>query len=85
LADFLPGYAVSGWSGLCAPRNTPANVVDLLNKEINIAIADPTIKQRITDMGGTAPGGPADDFARFLATDMQRWVKVAAFTGLKMD
>jgi tripartite-type tricarboxylate transporter receptor subunit TctC len=85
LADFLPGYAVSGWSGLCAPRNTPANVVDLLNKEINIAIADPTIRQRITDMGGTAPGGPPDDFARFLATDMQRWVKVAAFTGLKMD
>jgi tripartite-type tricarboxylate transporter receptor subunit TctC len=85
LADFLPGYAVSGWSGLCAPRNTPANVVDLLNREINTAIADPTIRQRITDMGGTAPGGSADDFAKFLVSDMQRWVKVAAFTGLRMN
>jgi tripartite-type tricarboxylate transporter receptor subunit TctC len=85
LAEFLPGYAVSGWSGLCAPRNTPANVVDLLNREINTAIADRTIKQRITDMGGTAPGGSADDFAKFLASDKQRWVEVAAFTRLKMD
>jgi tripartite-type tricarboxylate transporter receptor subunit TctC len=85
LADFLPGYAVSGWSGLCAPRNTPADVVDLLNKEINTAITDPTVRQRITDMGGSAPGGSADDFAKFLGNDMQRWVKAAAFTGLKMN
>lgn len=85
LADFLPGYAVSGWSGLCAPRNTPADVVALLNGAINTAIADPTIRQRITDMGGTAAGGPADDFAKFVAADMQRWGKVAAFTGLKMN
>jgi tripartite-type tricarboxylate transporter receptor subunit TctC len=85
LADFLPGYAVTGWSGLCAPRNTPANVVDLLNREINTAIADPTIRKRIADMGGTAPGGSTYDFAKFLANDMQRWVKVAAFTGIKIN
>jgi tripartite-type tricarboxylate transporter receptor subunit TctC len=85
LADFVPGYAVSGWSGLCVPRNTPANVVDLLNREINTAIADPTVRRRITNMGGTAPGGSAEDFAKFLASDMQRWVKVAAFTGIKMN
>jgi tripartite-type tricarboxylate transporter receptor subunit TctC len=85
LADFVPGYAVSGWSGLCVPRNTPANVVDLLNREINTAIADPTVRRRITNMGGTSPGGSADGFAKFLASDMQRWVKVAAFTGIKMN
>jgi tripartite-type tricarboxylate transporter receptor subunit TctC len=70
---------------LCAPRNTPANVVDLLNREINTAIADPTIRKRIADMGGTAPGGSTYDFAKFLANDMQRWVKVAAFTGIKIN
>jgi len=67
LAQFLPGFDVSGWSGMCAPRKTPAEIVALLNKEINAAIADPRFRQMISDMGGTSPGGSSADFAKFLA------------------
>lgn len=85
MAEFLPGYAVSSWSGLCAPKNTAADIVVLLNKEINAALADPTVRQRIADMGGTAPGGSAAEFAKFLADDTRRWAEAAAFAGVKAD
>ncbi|MGH7248400.1 MAG: tripartite tricarboxylate transporter substrate-binding protein, partial [Pseudomonadota bacterium] len=85
IAQYLPGYAVSSWSGLCAPKGTPVEIVDLLNKEINTALADPTIKQRIAEWGGTGPGGSAAGFAKFLRSDVQRWVQVAAFAHVKMN
>jgi tripartite-type tricarboxylate transporter receptor subunit TctC len=86
LADSLPGFAeVSGWSGLCAPKNTPTEIIALLNKEINTAIADPKFKQRIADLGGTSPGGSSADFARFLADETERWAKVVKFAGIKAD
>jgi tripartite-type tricarboxylate transporter receptor subunit TctC len=85
LAQFLPGYEAAGWSGLCAPKGTPAEIVALLNKEVNTALADPTIKQRIADLGGTAPGGSPADFAKFIAEDTARWAKVAAFADLKLN
>ena len=81
LAQFLPGYEAQGWSGLCAPKNTPAEIVGLLNREINIALADPKIRQRVADMGGTAPGGSAAEFARFIADDIAKWAKVVSFSG----
>ncbi len=85
LAQFLPGFEVSGWSGLCAPKNTPAEIVALLNKEINAAIADPRFRQRVTDLGGTSPGGSSADFARFIAEETEKWVKVVRFAGIKAD
>jgi tripartite-type tricarboxylate transporter receptor subunit TctC len=85
LAQFLPGFEVSGWSGLCAPKNTPAEIVALLNKEINAAIADPKFRQRVADLGGTSPGGSSADFARFLADETERWAKVVKFAGIKAD
>jgi tripartite-type tricarboxylate transporter receptor subunit TctC len=85
LSQFLPGYVSASWSGLCAPRATPAAVVATLNREINLALADPTIKQRIADISGTSPGGSSADFARFIAEDTARWAKVAAFAGIKAD
>jgi tripartite-type tricarboxylate transporter receptor subunit TctC len=85
LAQFLPGYEAAGWSGLCAPNGTAAEIVALLNKEVNTALADPTIKQRIADLGGTAPGGSPADFAKFIAEDTARWAKVAAFADLKLN
>jgi tripartite-type tricarboxylate transporter receptor subunit TctC len=81
LAQFLPGYEAHGWSGLCAPRSTPAEIVSLLNREINAGLADPTIRQRVADMGGTAPGGTPADFARFIAEDTEKWARVARFLG----
>jgi tripartite-type tricarboxylate transporter receptor subunit TctC len=86
LADFLPDFAeVGGWSGLCAPRNTPAEIVALLNKEINAAIADPKFKQRVADLGGTSPGGSPADFARFIADETERWAKVVKFAGIRAE
>lgn len=85
LAQFLPGFEVSGWSGLCAPKNTPAEIAALLNKEINAAIADSKIKQRIADLGGTSPGGSSADFAKFIADETERWAKVVKFAGIKAD
>ncbi len=85
LAQFLPGYEAQGWSGLCAPKDTPAEIVALLNKEINVALANPKIKQRVADMGGTAPGGSSADFAKFIADDTERWAKVVAFSNAKAD
>jgi tripartite-type tricarboxylate transporter receptor subunit TctC len=85
LAQFLPGFEVSGWSGLCAPSNTPAEIVALLNRETNAAIADPKFKQRIADLGGTSPGGSPTEFARFIANETERWSKVVKFAGIKAD
>ena len=85
LAQFLPGFEVTGWSGLCAPKNTPAEIVALLNKEINAAIADPRFRQRVADLGGTSPGGSSADFARFIAEETEKWVRVVKFAGIKAD
>jgi tripartite-type tricarboxylate transporter receptor subunit TctC len=86
LAEFLPDFAeVGGWSGLCAPRNTPAEIVALLNREINRAIADPRISQRVVAMGSTSPGGSPTDFAKFIADETDKWAKVIKFAGIKAE
>jgi tripartite-type tricarboxylate transporter receptor subunit TctC len=85
LAQFLAGYEAQGWSGLCAPKNTPAEIVTLLNKEINAALADPEIKQRVTELGATSPGGSPADFAKFIADDTERWAKVVMFSNAKAN
>ena len=86
LAEFLPDFAeVGGWSGLCAPRNTPAEIVALLNREINRAIADPRISQRVVAMGSTSPGGSPTDFAKFIADETDKWAKVVKFAGIKAE
>jgi tripartite-type tricarboxylate transporter receptor subunit TctC len=85
LAHYLPGYQASGWSGLTAPKNTPLQIVTLLNKEVNAALADSRIKQRFIDMGGPPVGGSPADFARFIAEDTERWAKVVKFAGVKVN
>jgi tripartite-type tricarboxylate transporter receptor subunit TctC len=85
LAQYLPGYQASGWSGLTAPKNTPAEIIMLLNKEVNAALADSRIKQRFIDMGGPPVGGSPADFARFIAEDTERWAKVVKFAGVKVN
>jgi tripartite-type tricarboxylate transporter receptor subunit TctC len=85
LATILPGFEVSGWSGMCAPKNTPSETVALLNKEINAAIADPKFRQRVADLGGSSPGGSSAEFARFLAEETERWRKVVNFAGIKVE
>lgn len=85
LSQFVPGYEVNSWSGLCAPKNTSAAIVTLLNTQINAALADPTIRQRIADMGGTAPGGSPAAFAATINDEIGRWEKVVAFAHIQVN
>src|SRR5439155_15321534 len=81
VGDFVPGYEASGWNGFGAPRNTPADIVGKLNREINAGLADPKIKARLADLGASAlPGSPAD-FGKHIAEETEKWAKVIKYAG----
>jgi tripartite-type tricarboxylate transporter receptor subunit TctC len=83
--DFVPGYEASNWYGIGAPKGTPVEIIDKLNKEINAALADPGIKARLADLGNEPmPMTPAD-FGKFIAEDTEKWAKVIKFSGAKAD
>jgi tripartite-type tricarboxylate transporter receptor subunit TctC len=83
VGEFVPGYESSLMDGLGAPRNTPIEIVERLNKEINAGLADPKIKARFADLGGAAlPGSPAD-FGKLIAEETEKWAKVVRFAGIK--
>jgi tripartite-type tricarboxylate transporter receptor subunit TctC len=86
IAEFLPDYEASGWIGFGAPKNTPAAIIDRLNKEINAAIADDTIKARLADLGGIvmALNSPAE-FAKFIAENAAKWAQVIKAAGIKPE
>ena len=85
VGDFVPGYEASGWYGIGAPKNTPAQIVDRLNAEINAALADPKMKARFADLGGTVlPGSPAD-FGKLLADEKEKWGKVIRAANIKAE
>jgi tripartite-type tricarboxylate transporter receptor subunit TctC len=85
VAEFVPGYEASGWYGICAPRNTPVEIVDKLNREINAGLSDPKIKARFVDMGGAAlPGSPAD-FGKLIADETEKWGKVVRAANIQPD
>jgi tripartite-type tricarboxylate transporter receptor subunit TctC len=85
IADFVPGYDMTQWYGIAAPRGTPAEIVDRLNREINAAFADPRMKARLADVGGTALPGTPEEFGKFVAAELEKWAKVVKFAGLKAD
>ena len=85
MADFVPGYEASFWAGLGAPRNTPAEIIDKLNKEINAGLHDPKIKARLAGLGGTLLAGSPADFAKLIADETDKWGKVVKFAGIKPD
>ncbi len=85
VADFVPGYEASAWYGIGAPKNTPAEIIDKLNKEINAILADPKSKARFADLGASLlPGSPAD-FGKLVAEETEKWGKVVKFSGAKPD
>jgi tripartite-type tricarboxylate transporter receptor subunit TctC len=85
VGEFVPGYEASNWFGVGAPKATPAAIVELLNKEINASLADPKLKARLTDLGGTPLVGSPADFGKLIAEETEKWGKVVKFTGIKAD
>lgn len=85
VADFVPGYEASGFAGIGAPRGTPAEIIDLLNKELNAGLADAKIKARIVELGGTVLGGTPAEFGSIIAEATEKWAKVIKVAGIKVE
>jgi tripartite-type tricarboxylate transporter receptor subunit TctC len=85
VGEFVPGYEASGFAGIGAPKNTPVEIVNMLNKEINAGLADPKIKARIVELGGTVVGGTPAEFATIISEATEKWAKVINFAGIKAE
>jgi tripartite-type tricarboxylate transporter receptor subunit TctC len=85
MREFVPGYESPTWYGVGVPKNTPAEIVDKLNKEVNAALADPKMKARLADLGGVALPGSSAEFDKFIAEETEKWAKVVKFSGAKAD
>ena len=85
VSEFLPGFEASTWFGVGAPRKTPSDIVDRLNKEINAGLANDQIKARITELGGITLPGSRDDFKHLIAEETEKWAKVIKFAGVKAN
>ena len=76
LSEFVPGYDAAAWIGVSAPKKTPPEIIDKLNKEVNAALADPKLKLQLADLGGTALVGSPTDFGKYIADETEKWGKV---------
>ena len=85
VADFVHGYEASAFFGIGAPKNTPADIIEKLNKDINAGLADPKLKARLADLGGTVIAGSPADFGRLLADETEKWAKVVKLAGMKPE
>jgi tripartite-type tricarboxylate transporter receptor subunit TctC len=85
IGEFLPGYEARGWYGLVAPKSTPTEIVERLNKEVNAALADPNMQKRLTDVGAAVFAGSPADFGKFIADEIEKWRMVASFAGIKAE
>jgi tripartite-type tricarboxylate transporter receptor subunit TctC len=85
VSDFVPGYEATSWFGIGAPKNTPTEIIEKLNKEINAALVDPKISARLVDLGGSVLQGSPDDFGKLIANETEKWAKVVKFSGANAD
>ena len=85
VGDYVPGYEASVWFGAGVPKNTPIEIVDRLNREINAGLADPTIKARLAEQGGTALPGSPTDFGKLIADETEKWGKVIRAADIKLE
>ena len=83
--EFVPGYESSFWTGIGAPKNTPADVVAKLNKEINAGLADPKLKARLADLGGDVLALSPADFGRLIVDETEKWGKVIRTANIKAE
>jgi tripartite-type tricarboxylate transporter receptor subunit TctC len=85
VGDFVPGYEASQWYGVGAPKRTPAEIVDKLNKEINAAFVDTRMKARFADIGGEPLAGSPGELGKLIADETEKWARVVKFTGIKAE
>jgi tripartite-type tricarboxylate transporter receptor subunit TctC len=85
VGEFVPGYEASAWFGVGAPKATPAEIVEKLNEEINAGLADPNMKTRLADLGGTVLVGSPADFGKLIADETEKWAKVIKSAGIKAE
>ena len=85
VGEFLPGYEASNWYGVGIPKNTPAEIIDKLNKEINAGLADLKMKAKFADFGSTPLVGSPADFGKLIADETEKWGQVVMFVGIKAD
>jgi len=85
IGETVPGYQAAGWAGMAAPKGTPPDIIETLNREVNAGLASPDIKARYTEMGYTLFTGSAAEFGRFMAADTAKWGKVIRAAGIKVE
>ncbi len=85
VGEFLPGYEATAWFGIGVPKNTPAGIVDKLNREINAGLADTKVKARLVDLGGVPMTMTPGEFGKFIANETEKWAKVIKFANIKPE
>jgi tripartite-type tricarboxylate transporter receptor subunit TctC len=85
LSEFIPGFEASQWVGLVAPKDTPPAIIEKLNTEINAGLADPKLKARFAELGGTVLPGSPDDFGRLIRDETEKWAKVIRAANIKVE
>jgi len=85
VSDFVPGFEASSWFGIAAPKDTPAAIIERLNRETNAGLADPKLKERLDDMGGMLLTGSPADFSRLIADETEKWGKVIRIANIKAE
>jgi tripartite-type tricarboxylate transporter receptor subunit TctC len=83
--EYVPGYEASGWYGVSAPKGTPADIVEILNKQVNAGLADAGVRKRLADLGCNVFSGSPDEFGKFVAAETDKWAKVVEFANIKAD
>jgi tripartite-type tricarboxylate transporter receptor subunit TctC len=85
IGEFVPGYEASGWTGIGAPKGTPPEIIEKLNREINAALSDPKFKARLVDLGGIVLAGSPADFKKHISDETEKWAKVIKAAGIKPE
>jgi tripartite-type tricarboxylate transporter receptor subunit TctC len=85
VSEYVPGYEASGYQGIGAPKDTPPEIIDRLNREINAALGDPKFKARLVELGTLVHASSPADFRKFIAAETEKWAKVIKFAGIKAE